>query len=275
MSRSMIQAAVTMGQLQQKLDVIGNNLSNSNTPGYKAKQADFASLLFQQIDNLNDEENQTGRITPDGVRIGSGAKLSHIDIDLSKGTLQRTDRALDAALLQDNHLFQVQIPTEDGTETRYTRAGNFYLSELGDGRLQLTNGSGYPIIGEDGPILFEEGFDGIAIQEDGSILVERNGQETEEGRLATVEAAQPRMLESAGGSTFRLPDLEALGLTPEQIIVDVEENDVQLQSGSLETSNVDVSKQMSEMLMAQRAYQFNGRSISIGDQMMGLVNQLR
>ncbi|MYL59297.1 flagellar hook-basal body protein, partial [Virgibacillus halodenitrificans] len=72
MSRTMIQAAVTMNQLQSKLDLIGNNMANSETTGYKNRNADFSSLLFQQIDNLKDGANAVGRLTPDGVRIGSG-----------------------------------------------------------------------------------------------------------------------------------------------------------------------------------------------------------
>src|SRR5699024_5713549 len=115
MSRPMIQSAVTMNQLQQKLDLIGHNLANSETTGYKGKNAEFSSLLFQQINNLRDPANAEGRLTPDGIRVGSGARLGAINTDFSAGPLQTTDRALDVALLEDNHLFQIQI-SEDGTE---------------------------------------------------------------------------------------------------------------------------------------------------------------
>src|SRR5690625_991914 len=127
MSRAMIQAAVTMNQLQQKLDVIGNNLANSQTTGYKSRQSEFSSLLFQQINNLNHPQNSTLRLTPDGLRVGNGAKLGSVNVNNENGTIQQTDRDLDVALLQKNHYFQVEVTENNETETRYTRDGSFYL----------------------------------------------------------------------------------------------------------------------------------------------------
>ncbi len=60
MSRIMNQAAVTMNQIQNKLDIIGNNISNNGTTGYKSRQVEFSSLLNQQINNLNSPENAEG-----------------------------------------------------------------------------------------------------------------------------------------------------------------------------------------------------------------------
>ncbi len=69
MSRMMTQAAVTMGQLQQRLDLIANNMANTNTSGYKAQTSNFSSLLYQQMNNPpNDEANETSRSTSDGIR---------------------------------------------------------------------------------------------------------------------------------------------------------------------------------------------------------------
>lgn len=79
------------------------------------------------------------------------------------------------------------------------------------------------------------------------------------------------MLEAVGDNRFRIPD----GVNTQGIMEEVVPGESEVQSKTLETSNVDVSKQMTEMLMAQRAYQFNAKAISTGDQMMGLINQLR
>ncbi|KHE70002.1 flagellar hook-basal body protein [Halobacillus sp. BBL2006] len=272
MNRSMIQATVTMGQLQNKLDLIGHNLSNVNTHGYKSKSADFSSLLYQQMDNLSHHKGQAGRLTPDGIRLGTGARLSHTNIDLSQGSLQNTGRELDVALLQDKHLFELRIPTENGTETQYTRAGNFYLNPMDDGRMMLTNSDGYPVIGESGnEILLENGFSELSIDKNGRILVTRDGEQTVEAQLNVVEAVRPRMLESVGDNRFRLPAEIAL----DGVLEDAARQDVQIQSQAIEASNVNISNQMTDMLMAQRAYQFNAKSITTSDQMMGLVNQLR
>ncbi|OZU88418.1 flagellar hook-basal body protein [Virgibacillus indicus] len=276
MSRMTIQAAVTMNQLQNKLDLIGNNMANSQTTGYKNRQADFSSLLFQQINNLTDPANAEGRVTPDGVRIGSGARIGSINIDLTPGTIQETDRVLDTALLEENHLFQIQV-TENGVEeTRFTRNGAFYLSPVNiNQNLMLTDDKGNPILGENGPIVIPEGFDAISIRENGEIMVQRGNQTELAGRISVVEAVRPRLLEAAGANSFRLPDLAELGFQMEEIIQGIAPDQTIVQSSALENSNVDIAKQMTDMLMTQRSYQYNARTISMGDQMMGLINQLR
>ncbi|RDW20569.1 flagellar hook-basal body protein [Oceanobacillus chungangensis] len=276
MSRMMIQAAVTMNQLQNKLDLIGNNMANSQTTGYKARQAEFSSLLFQQINNLNSPQNADGRLTPDGIRIGSGARLGATNINLDHGSLVTTNRELDTALVGENQFFQIQVTENGNTETRYTRDGSFYLNPINNNQdVMLVSSDGNPVLGNNGPIIIPEGFDAITIRENGQIVVQRGGQEEIAGSIAVVEVVRPRLLESTGQNLFRLPNVAELGLNFDEIIQDTAPNENVLQSGTLEQSNVDVAEQMSDLIMAQRSYQFNARTISMGDQMMGLVNQLR
>jgi flagellar basal-body rod protein FlgG len=272
----MIQAAVTMNQLQNKLDLIGNNLANSQTTGYKSREADFSSLLTQQINNVTSPQNAEGRLTPDGVRIGSGARLGSTNINLSLGTITETGRALDAALLQPNHFFQIEVTENGETETRYTRDGSFYLNPVnGNQDLMLTDADGNTVIGESGPILIADGFDSITIQPNGQITVQRGNVTENAGSIAITEAVRPRILEAAGSNNFRLPDIEELGFAAEEILQAPLGNQELVRSGALENANVDMAKQMSDLLTTQRAYQFNSRTISMGDQMMGLINQLR
>lgn len=276
MSQMVIQAAVTMNQLQQKLDIIGNNMANSQTTGYKSRQAEFSSLLFRQLNNLSAPENAEGRLTPDGIRIGSGAKIGAVGNDLTLGSVVETGRALDAALTRENYLFQIQVNQNGQEETFYTRDGSFFLSPVNnDQAVMLTTADGHPVLGQDGPIVLAEGFDSIAIRESGQIVVTRGGQNAVEAQLAVVEAVRPRVLESAGENMFRLPDLENLGFEMGEIIEGIGLNEDMIQNGALEQSNVDLSKQITDLIMTQRSYQFNARTISMGDQMMGLVNQLR
>lgn len=276
MSRPMIQAAVTMNQLQNKLDLIGNNMANSQTTGYKNRQTDFSSLLFQQINNLSDPANAEGRLTPDGIRVGAGAKLGATNIDLSHGAIVETERVLDAALTGENHFFQIETTENGVTETRYTRDGSFYLNPVNNNQsVMLTTKDGDPVLGENGPIIIAEGFDGISIQEDGQIMVDRGNQTEIAGSIAAVDVARPRLLEAAGENAFRLPNLAELALTMGEVIRDVPQDEAILQSGALEQSNVDVAQQMTDMMMTQRSYQLNARTISMGDQMQGLINQLR
>lgn len=275
MSRMMLQAAVTMQQLQQKLDIVGHNIANSQTTGYKARQADFQSLLFQQINNLSDPRNSEGRLTPDGIRIGSGAKLGAINQRFTAGTIIETERPLDVALLNNHYFFQVEVTDGDTTQTRLTRDGSFYLSPINDTELLLTDAQGNPVLGANGQVVIPKSVDHIQIDMNGQVIV-REGQTT--GVIDTlniVEATRPRVLEAVGQNYFRLPDVAGLGYNADEIIVDRTGEQSVLRSGALEQSNVDLAEEMTDMLLAQRSYQFNARSITMGDQMLGLINQLR
>lgn len=275
MSQQMLTAAVTMNQLQHKIDNIGNNLANMDTSGYKTRNTEFASLLYRQMNNLSDPANAQGRLTPDGVRTGTGAKAASMNFNFANGTISTTDRPLDTALVRENLYYQVQA-TQDGDEqTLYTRDGSFYLSPYGEDSLQLTTSDGSPVLGEDGPIVVEEGFDQIFINDEGEVVTEQDGENTVVAQLAIVELNRPDLLEASGTNRFALPDLDELGFEMNEIVQAPEGTEPVLQSHSIERSNVDTAQQMTDLLTAQRAYQMNARTLSMGDQMMGLVNQLR
>jgi len=272
MSQTMIQAAVTMSQLQNKLDLIGNNLANTNTTGYKGKQAEFSSLLYREINNLSDADRLEGRLTPDQIRTGTGARLGAISLDMTQGTLSETGRSLDAALNNKNHLFQIQSSSNGQTETLYTRDGSFYLNAADDrGNLMLVTKDGNPVLGTNGPIMVEPGFENVEIGANGDIMVTRDGETAVEGSLAIVEAVRPRYLEAAGDNLFRLPE----SANANEIIVQVDGTEGLIEGGALETANVDIAKELTDLTVAQRAYSFNSRTLTMGDQMLGLVNQLR
>lgn len=272
MSQTMIQAAVTMSQLQNKLDLIGNNLANTNTTGYKGRQAEFSSLLYREINNLTDADRLEGRMTPDQLRTGSGARLGAISLDMTQGSFNTTGRSLDAALINKNHLFQIQKTSNGQTETLYSRDGAFYLNTADDqGNLMLVTADGNPVLGKNGPIVLEPGFDDVSISSNGELVVQRDGESAVEGQLALVEAVRPRFLEAAGDNLFRLQD----SVNADQIITEVAGNGDLINGGALEAANVDTAKELTDLTVAQRAYSFNSRTITMGDQMLGLVNQLR
>ncbi|MBN6205351.1 flagellar hook-basal body protein [Ralstonia pickettii] len=275
MSRTMIQAAVTMNQLQNKLDLIGHNMANSQTPGYKARKSEFSSLLFQNINNLNAQANADNRLSPVGVRIGTGARLGATSNNFSLGALNRTERALDAALRSENHFFQIQTVENGIAETRYSRDGSFYLTPTNNQEVMLTTGDGNPVLGQNGPIILQNNFDSILINDRGQIVVERGNQQEIAGEIAVVQVNRPQLLETASQNLFRLPDLNALGFNFGEVIQPLGAENNLMESGVLEQSNVDIAEQMSDLLTAQRAYQFNASTISTSDQMMGLINQLR
>src|SRR4051812_38409802 len=119
MLRTMVTATNTLSQMQAQLDNISNNISNSNTHGYKTKQANFSEMLYQQYEN--DELDKTLRQSPVGIRYGVGAQISQIQANQSQGSLQMTDRDLDFALTKEGQYFNVLMPDGEGTRTAYTR----------------------------------------------------------------------------------------------------------------------------------------------------------
>ena len=273
--RMMSLATMTMNQLQKKLDTIGHNLANSNTAGYKERQAEFSDILSQQINNLTPAEQAGPRLTPDGIRQGMGARLGAINNKLDMGSIQKSDRELDNVLLQENHLFQVQAEHNGEEEVQYTRDGIFYLNSTGTGNnVMLVTKEGQPILGQNGPIEFSANqVTKIQIEDDGSVLVQRNNLPEWEivGTLALTEAVLPRSLEAVGDNQFRVPD----DVNEADILQVVAPEGQLLENEAVEMSNVSIQDQMTEMINAQRSYQMNARTVTMGDEMQGLVNQLR
>ena len=276
MIRAMNTAANTLGQLQVQLDTISNNIANSSTVGYKTKQANFQELLYQQFNN--DTQDPTLRQSPVGIRYGVGAHVSQIQSNESQGSLQLTGRNLDFAFTQPNQYFNIAM--QDGS-TAYTRQGNFYMSPQGDGTNLLVTGDGYPVLSAAGTsIIFPEGVSGFTMSEAGTLNVDYADGQVIQFDLAVTEITKPQVMEHVNNSAYMsLPDdLQQLGYAEGDVLTQLQglnRNELSMQIGTLEASNVDVSKEMTNLIAAQRSYQFNSRAITIADQMLGLINGIR
>lgn len=276
MIRTMNTAANTLGQLQVQLDTISNNIANSSTVGYKTKQANFQELLYQQFNN--DQQDPTVRQSPVGIRYGVGAHVSQIQSNESQGSLQLTGRNLDFAFTKPNQYFNIAM--QDGS-TAYTRQGNFYMSPQGDGTNLLVTGDGYPVLSAAGTsITFPEGVSGFTMSEAGTLNVDYPDGQVIQFDLAVTEITKPQVMEHLNnGAYMSLPNnLQQLGYAEGDVLTALQglnRNEVSMQIGTLEASNVDVSKEMTDLIAAQRSYQFNSRAITIADQMLGLINGIR
>ena len=89
MNNSMISAKVSMTAIQQRLDVISDNIANVNTAGYKSKQANFEDVLTR-VQQQDDKYKQDGRSTPMGYNLGFGARLVNLTRDMSQGSMKET-----------------------------------------------------------------------------------------------------------------------------------------------------------------------------------------
>ncbi|TCP19523.1 flagellar basal-body rod protein FlgG [Scopulibacillus darangshiensis] len=280
MDRSLTTASAAMGQIQTKIDVIANNLSNVNTMGYKSKSAVFTSLLTQQIQNVPVDSDRADRLTPKGIRIGTGSKVGDIQLIMVQGAINQTDRPLDLALTKPNQFFMIGVVDDKGREsTQYTRNGAFYLQKdaSNPGQMILVTADGNAVLGSDHQrIQIPAGATGIHINAAGVIeSVMPDGSHVAAGPIGLVSISRPQLLESKGGSYFSLPNLQSLGLGLNDVRKLIGLQNAAIQQGALEASNVDVTQELTDLVAAERSYQFNARAISISDQMMGLVNSLR
>jgi len=272
MNQMMNIASNTMGQLQQQIDVISNNIANIDTTGYKRRDTSFGELLFQEYNNQPINSEEVGRKTPYGIRYGVGAKLAATSLQLDTGAIQKTERNLDMALLDKNQYFQVRTEENGVYETRYTRDGSFQLLPINkDGsKLQLSTSEGYPVLGKNGPIVID-GKSKYTLNDNGQFIETKPNNTKTVYQLAVVNVLKPQNLESAGSNLLRVSNNATVGQTMGQ----VSSNGVKGLAGSLEKSNVDLATEMSNLTMTQKAYQFSSRAITMADQMSGLINGLR
>lgn len=279
MLRTMITATNTMSQLQSQLDVIGNNLANSSTYGYKAKDVKFQELLYQQFNN--DKLDKVDRQSPTGIRYGVGASLGQAMMNWKQGSLQSTGRELDFAFQSPKQYFNVLMPDgENGQQTAYTRQGAFYMSPLENGNLMLVTGDGYPVADSNGQaITIPPNASRFTVNENGVLTAEYPNGSSVQRELGVSVLQKPQLMEQLSETYITLPEnLDELGVNAQEVLTDLQAGDrqeISIANQMLETSNVDMSKEMTELMSAQRSYQFNARSITIADQMMGLINGIR
>ena len=279
MLRTMVTATNTMSQLQSQMDIIGNNLANSNTHGYKAKDVKFQELLYQQFNN--DKLDKVDRQSPVGIRYGVGASLAQASMNWKQGSLQSTGRDLDFAFQEPKQYFNVLMPDgENGQQTAYTRQGAFYVSPMENGNLMLVTGDGYPVADAAGQaITIPDNVSSFSVNESGVLTANYPDGSTVQRELAVSVLQKPQLMEQLSETYIALPNnLAELGVNAQDVIIDLqgaERSEIALTNQVLEMSNVDMSKEMTELMTAQRSYQFSARSISIADQMLGLINGIR
>lgn len=288
MNRTMISAAVSLNALQQKLDMIANNVANLNTAGYKRQEASFQDVLTSVLEQHPDTQ-LPGRHSPHGLTVGHGARLSGLRLDLSQGTLIETDNPLDLAI-EGRALFEVEVPLldadgnpvfdEDGQvmQTLWTRSGQFQLSVMEDleGYVVLTTSEGYPVrSADDGYIMIPAHAD-FQIDAAGNVTyTDVDGAIVEAGQIKLMRIMRPELITAVGSNLY---DVAANVQDADNVLQQVDDpagEGIAVRQYRAEQSNVDLATELTELIMVQRAYQLNARALIAGDTMMSLANQLR
>ncbi|MBI1273658.1 MAG: flagellar basal-body rod protein FlgG [Alphaproteobacteria bacterium] len=252
------------GMLAQQLnvEVISNNIANLSTSGFKRQRAEFQDLLYQNLRRVGSESSSAGTIVPTGIQVGAGVKAAAVYRISEQGNISVTDNPLDLAI-SGKGMFQVQLP--DGT-TGYTRAGALQLDATG----QIVTSDGYPITPA---ITVPEDAIDVTVNAAGQVLVKVDGQ-TDLSNLGQIQLATfPNQagLEAIGDNL--LIETPASGSPTTGNPQDAGYG--KLVQGSLETSNVNIVSEITDLITAQRAYEMNSRVIRSADDMLTTISQMR
>jgi len=265
MVRSLWTGASGMIGQQANTDIISNNLANVNTHGYKKQRADFEDLIYQTIKVAGTPATED-TVVPVGIQMGHGVKLADTQRVFTQGAPQQTDVATDVAIFGEG-FFKIQM--YDGSMA-YTRNGNFKVDETG----RMVTSNGYWLIPD---IVMPELFlpDTINITKDGrvSVKIPQDGDlvEVDVGRIELYRFPNPVGLTALGENLYKVSQAsgEAIVGRPGY------EGMGSLQHKFLEMSNVQIVQEMVNLIVAQRAYEFNSRTIQTSDNMLGTATTLK
>ena len=260
--RSLTTAATGMLAQQMNVEVISNNIANATTTGYKRRRAEFADLLYQDMRRVGTQSSDSGTIVPAGVQVGVGVKPVAIYRIHEQGNLQMTDNPLDVAI-KGKGFFQVDMP--DGT-TAYTRDGSFKLSDSGE----IVTQDGYTI--QPGITVPIDALD-LTINASGQVEVMLAGNPAPQllGQLQLATFVNDAGLDAIGDNL--LIETAASGSPSTGSPGDIGFGG--LQQNFLETSNVNIVSEITDLITAQRTYEINSKVIQASDDMMGTISQMR
>lgn len=252
-----------MKNFQTKLDVIGNNIANVSTYGFKKARITFKDMISQETQGANGPQNDRGGTN--AKQIGLGVDAASIDNIQGQGSLQNTGRKLDLAISGDGFFI-----VRDGNQTYYTRAGNFYLDRDG----YIVNADGMRLLGTNGAIQIDKnGLKDFSVGKSGEITgVNTNGQTVFLGQIQLANFNNSEGLKKAGGTLFETSPNSGNAI----LSMPGENGAGEIAVGELEMSNVDLSEEFTSMIEAQRGFQSNARVITTSDQILEeLVNLKR
>lgn len=263
-----------MKNFQTKLDVIGNNIANVNTYGFKKGRVTFKDMVNQTISGASGPSEGKGGVNP--KQVGLGAQLAAIDTIDTQGSLQPTGRVLDLAIQGDGYLIVGEGDPANPSSTFFTRAGNLYINNEG----YLVSSSGHYVLDNSGPspkgILLNNGqieqIKNLSISEDGKVTyIVGENLLTHPNPIGLARFNNPGGLEKIGENMYQ----KTANSGEPAIMTPASDGAGTLVSGALEMSNVDLSEEFTEMIVAQRGFQANTRIITTSDEILQELMNLK
>lgn len=261
MMRSLWTAKTGMDAMQFNIAVVSQNLSNVNTNGYKRERAVFEDLMYQNLRQAGGATSQQTTL-PSGLYVGTGTQVVATVRNHSVGNLQKTDGPLDLAINGDG-FFQIARP--NGT-TAYTRDGAFQVNSQGT----IVTSSGYEL---SPAIQVPQGTTSITIAADGTVSAIINNDSAapiQVGNIQTATFINPPGLESIGGNLY----LETAASGAPTVGTPGTNGLGAINQGYTETSNVNATEELINMIQAQRAFELNSKAVTTTDQMLAKLTQM-
>ena len=273
MLQSMFSGISGMRSHQRRMDVIGNDIANVNTPGYKQSDVTFKEAYVTTV-------RAPAPGTP-GMQVGLGAQVGSIVKNFSGGILMETGQSGNMGVSGEG-FFVVQEPGGGGV-TFFTRAGDF-LMDVSGGNSYLINPDGRRLMGVMSNDPADLDFAGLGLEVtdleqvvlppnttsfsvglDGFIYASIGGASPQiVGRVALATFDNNTGLQAIGNNLFQQTDAAAL-----RTLGNPGEGGVgQIFQGYLENSNVDLAQEFTDMIITQRGFQANSRSITTSDEML-------
>jgi flagellar basal-body rod protein FlgF len=249
MVRGLYTAATGMTVQRNKMDVLTNNIVNAETTGYKSDSLVTSTFDEVMLNRINDPNiSIVGSNAVGGYDYGS-----HIDeriTDFSSGALEQTNKATDIALSGDGFF---TIETADG-QIRYTKSGNFSVNSEG---YLVTQDGGF-VLGKNGRI--QVGSSDFSVSAKGEVT----GATAVSDTLNIVSFTDTGVLRKEGDNLYSIYG----SATP------VQSTDTTVRQGMLESSNVDVTTEMIDMISVYRNYEASQKIVSMTDKTLELTVNL-
>ncbi|MCX7379183.1 MAG: flagellar basal-body rod protein FlgG [Alphaproteobacteria bacterium] len=260
--RSLDIAGTGMQAQATNVEVISNNIANMTTTGFKRRRAEFQDLIYQNLRRVGSNSSDSGSVVPAGAQVGLGVKTAAIYRINEQGNLQQTSNAFDMAI-RGNGFFQVTLPSG---ETAYTRDGTFALSAEG----QIVTADGYVV--QPG-VTVPAHATNVTINASGQVQVTLDGQQAPAlvGQIQLAVFPNAGGLDAQGDNLFLATTASGAAVTG----TPASPGFGSVLQGFVETSNVNVVSEITNLITAQRAYEMNSKVITTSDQMLSTLTNLR
>ncbi len=260
--RSLDIAGTGMQAQQTNVEVISNNMANMTTTGFKRRRVEFQDLIYQNLRRVGANSSDSGTVVPSGAQVGLGVRTAAIYRINEQGNLQQTSNTLDLAI-QGNGYFQVTTPTG---ETAYTRDGTLALAADGT----LVTADGYTV--QPG-LQIPSAATSVTINTSGQVQVTLANTTAPQtvGQIQLASFPNDAGLDAQGGNLFVQTAASGAPVTGSPATAGFGS----VMQGFVETSNVNVVTEITNLITAQRAYEMNSKVITSSNEMMSTLTNLR